>query len=61
MIKKDYNISTWYAFLVGFLPVFYNMDSLREVSSLLKNIEFFLIPLVEVHTSKPIRDFFSSK
>ena len=52
-------MEVWYAFFIGILSAYYDIDTLREVASLLKTLEFFLIPLVEVHTSKPIRDFCS--
>ena len=52
-------MEVWYAFFMGVLSAYYDIDTLREVASLLKTLEFFLIPLVEVHTSKPIRDFCS--
>jgi hypothetical protein len=50
-------MEVWYAFLIGFLSVFYNVDILREVASLLKSYEFALIPLVEIYASPPIREF----
>ena len=50
-------MEVWYAFLIGFLSVFYNVDILREVASLLKSCEFALIPLVEIYASQPIREF----
>ena len=52
-------MEVWYAFFIGILSGFCDIDTLREVASMLKTLEFFLIPLVEVHTSKPIRDFWS--
>jgi len=50
-------IEVWYAFLIGSLSPFYDMDTLREVAALVKNLEFFLIPLVELYTSAPIREY----
>ena len=50
-------IEVWYAFLIGSLSPFYDMDTLREVATLVKNLEFLLIPLVEVYTSAPIREY----
>ena len=50
-------MEVWYAFLIGFLSVFYNVDILREVASLLNSYEFALIPLVEIYASPPIREF----
>ena len=47
-------MEVWYVFFIACLSAYYDIDTLREVASLLKTLEFFLIPLVEVHTSKPI-------
>ena len=41
-------MEVWYLVLVGMLSTNYDMDLLREVSPLLKHLEFFLIPLVQV-------------
>jgi hypothetical protein len=50
-------MEVWYSFLIGCLSAYYDMETLREVSTFLKNFEFMLIPLVEIHTSLPIRKF----
>lgn len=50
-------MEVWYLILIGLLSAFYDMDSVREYSSLLKDLEFALIPLVEVWTSAPIRSY----
>ena len=50
-------MEVWYAFLIGFLSTFFDVDTLREVASLLKNYEFVLIPMIEVYTSASIRNF----
>jgi hypothetical protein len=42
-------MEVWYLFLVGVLSTNYDMDLLREVAPLLKHLEFFLIPLVQVN------------
>ena len=47
----------WYTMFMGFLPMYFKMETVREVSALLKNFEFVLIPMVEVYTSAPIRKF----
>ena len=54
-------MEVWYLFFIAVLSGFYDIDTLREVASMLKTLEFVLIPLVEVHTSKPIRDFCSRR
>jgi hypothetical protein len=50
----------WYVLLIGLLSGFYNMEKMREFSSLVKDLEFVLIPLVEIYTSLPIRNFISN-
>ena len=54
-------MEVWYVILVGLLSAVYNMESVREISSLLKDLEFVLIPLVEVYTSFPITKFIAQK
>ena len=41
----------------GFLSPLYKVDQLRNISSLLKNIDFFLIPFVQIMTSPPMKSF----
>ena len=41
-------MEVWYLVLVGVLSTNFDMDLLREVAPLLKHLEFFLIPLVQV-------------
>ena len=50
----------WYIVLIGLLSAFFNLESLREFASLLKDLEFALIPVVEVYTSTPIRNFITN-
>jgi hypothetical protein len=50
----------WYVLLIGLLSGFYNMEKMREFSSLVKDLEFVLIPLVEIYTSLPIRNYISN-
>ena len=54
-------MEVWYVILVGLLSAVYNMESVREISSLLKDLEFVLIPLVEVYISFPITKFIAQK
>ena len=48
----------WYIVLVGLLSTMFQVDRLREVAVLIKTTEYFLIPLVHVITSAPIKRFF---
>jgi hypothetical protein len=50
-------MEVWYIFLVGFLSLVMDRNVLREVSAVLKYYEFYLIPLVQVHTSDPLKKF----
>ena len=54
-------MEVWYVILVGLLSAVYNMESVREISSFLKDLEFVLIPLVEVYISFPITKFIAQK
>ena len=48
----------WYIVLVGLLSTMFQVDSLREVAVLVKATDHFLIPLVQIFTSAPIKRFF---
>ena len=50
-------MEVWHVVLIGILTPIFNLDSLRNVSSLLKNFEFCLIPLVQIWTSVPIKRY----
>ena len=41
-------IEFWYACIVGLVVNFYDSDLLREVTPILKHLDFVLIPLVQV-------------
>ncbi len=51
----------WYIVLVGLLSTMFQVDLLREISVLIKTTEYFLIPLVQVLTSAPIKRFFKGR
>ena len=51
----------WYIVLVGLLSTMFQIDLLREVSVLIKASEYFLIPLVQILTSAPIKRYFREK
>ena len=50
-------MEVWHLVLIGFLTPIFMLDSLRNTSSLLKNFEFFLIPLVQIWSSAPIKRY----
>ena len=50
-------MEVWYVILLGFLTQILDSTFLREVSTVLKYYEFYLIPLVEIHSSPPIKRF----
>ena len=50
-------MEVWYLVAVGFLAIPYKADELREVSALIKCLDFCLVPLALVITSSPIRAF----
>jgi hypothetical protein len=47
----------WYIILVGILSLVVDSKVLREVSAVLKHFEFYLVPLIQVHTSDPLKKF----
>jgi len=49
----------WYIVFVGFVSIVFNVEGVYGMSSLVKTYEYFLIPLVQVHSSVPIRKFMS--
>ena len=53
-------MEVWYIVLVGFLSLMFDSKLLREVSTVLKYYEYYLIPLVQIHSSPPIRKFMST-
>ncbi len=44
-----------YFFLIGLFTTFYEMEWLREYSSVVKDFDFVWIPWIEIMTSAPIR------
>ena len=51
-------MEVWYIILVGIFSTMFQVDLMREVSVLIRATEYFLIPLVHVLTSPPIKRFF---
>jgi hypothetical protein len=50
-------MKVWFIILVGILSLIIDSYVLREVSTVLKQFEFYLVPLVQVHTSDPMKKF----
>ncbi len=55
-----WTMEVWYVILLGFMTQILDSTFLREVPTVLKYYEFFLIPLVETHSSPPIIKFIQS-
>jgi hypothetical protein len=51
----------WYIVLVGLLSTMFQVELLREVSVIIKASDYFLIPLVQILTSAPIKRNFKEK
>jgi hypothetical protein len=47
----------WYIVIVGVLSTIVQVDILREISVVVKALEFCLIPFVQIYTSAPIRRY----
>ena len=52
---------TWYIVTIGFLNIFFNFELLREVVPFIKDLEFVLIPFVQIYSSDPIKKFMMSR
>ena len=50
-------MKVWYVILFGILYAANIGGTAREISILIKDFEFILIPLVEIYTSPPIKFF----
>jgi hypothetical protein len=50
-------IEIWYIVFVGLLAVPKNITYLREWAAMIKTLEFFLLPLIMITTSAPLRNF----
>jgi hypothetical protein len=46
-----------YLIAVGVLSFVMDRNTVREISSILKYYEFYLIPLVQIYTSTPLKQF----
>ena len=53
-------MEVWYIILVGIVSLFMDRNVFRELSGILKFYEFYLIPLVQVHTSGPLKKFMTN-
>ena len=51
----------WYIVTIGILNTIFNFELFREVAPFVKNLEFLLIPMVQIKTSEPIRQFILNK
>ena len=52
-----WTMEIWYIIFVGFISTIFKFREMREVVPFLKQLEFVLVPLVQVYTSAPIRNF----
>jgi hypothetical protein len=53
-------MEVWYIGLVGFFAIISDGNLPREVATVFKYFEFYLIPLVEIQTSPAIRRFMTT-
>ena len=49
----------WYLAFLGLLSIVLKGSTLREVATMIKIADFFLVPLIQVMTSSPIQKFWS--
>jgi hypothetical protein len=50
-----------YLFAIGVLSFILEQNIVREIFSVLKYYEFYLIPLVQIYTSNPLKQFWQKK
>jgi hypothetical protein len=50
-------IEIWFLIIVGLMAIPYNEFLMREWAGIIKAVDFFLIPLVMVLTSSPLKNF----
>ncbi len=53
-------MKSWYMICIGFLATIFQMKEMREIVPFLKQLEFALVPLVQVLTSPPIKSFIAT-
>jgi hypothetical protein len=47
----------WYIIIIGILNTVFNFELFREVAPFVKDLEFLLIPMVQIKTSEPIKQY----
>ena len=50
-------IEIWFLIIVGLLAILFNEFQMREWAGVIKAVDFFLIPLVMILTSSPLKNF----
>ena len=56
----NHKMVTWYNVIIGLTNIFFKFELLREVAPFIKDLEFVLIPLVQIYSSDPIKKFMMS-
>ena len=51
----------WYIVVIGFLNTVFNFELFREVAPFVKDLEFVLIPMIQIYSSEPIKKFMISR
>jgi hypothetical protein len=51
-------IKLWYLITIGFLAVPFNATTVREVSGIMKTLDFIAIPVVMILTTSNLRNFY---
>jgi hypothetical protein len=60
LIIGDRLLEVWYIIIVGFFSTLTDKNFIREVSTIVKALDFVAIPIVQISTSPPIRRYWNN-
>jgi hypothetical protein len=60
LIIVDRLLEVWYIIIVGFFSTLTDKNFIREVSTIVKALDFVAIPIVQISTSPPIRRYWNN-
>jgi hypothetical protein len=60
LIIVDRLLEVWYIIIVGFFSTLTDKNFIREVSTIVKALDFVAIPIVQITTSPPIKRYWTN-
>jgi hypothetical protein len=54
-------VEVGYLVIVGFIRIIFDGYLIREILTIIKYFDYYLIPYVEIHSSAPIKRFIESR